>query len=389
MKKIRIISFISIIIFISIFLTGCFDKVELEDRALVLGIGIDKYEDTEDAENTEDTEKSFFVSLSMPLSNSSQNTEGGEENTEDAKTLKKGAGKTVFDALSVLDEKTSQNLYYGHLKVAILGEEVLKDESLLRETIDFLERNKEISRKIIILASSTKAEDILSTVPEEENIMGLYINNFYKNAKNRTYFSYKKSLEDIVKDFLANDGDTVIPAIESTEGDINYFGLCVLKDYQLAGYLSAEEVKPFLLLKDKNYLGTLTIDTEDIASSIEILKKNIKTSFNEDGGKIIYNVDLNINGEIFEYNNKNDTTEISKNYATLQEEYAKYLKQSMLDMLNKIKDIGADVIGLKEEIRKNNYDLYEKYNLQNTDIYNFLEFNVNCAVNIKGAGGIK
>ena len=63
----KIVKIVFVFLFLSSFLTGCFDKVEIEERALVLAIGIDKYLEENDT-NTEKTgeEKRFIVSMTMP-----------------------------------------------------------------------------------------------------------------------------------------------------------------------------------------------------------------------------------------------------------------------------------------------------------------------------------
>ena len=177
----KIFKSIFILLFFSLSLTGCFDKVELEERALVLAIGIDKYTDGNDT-NTEKTgeEKRFIVSMAMPEVSEGEKTGNanpmgnGEEQNSINEAIKVAEGSSIASTIELIDTYMSKNLYYGHTKVVVLGKEILQDEILLREVIDSLERNNEISRKIIVLGTMGTAKEILQTIPKDEKMLGIY-----------------------------------------------------------------------------------------------------------------------------------------------------------------------------------------------------------------------
>lgn len=383
--------------FLSIFLTGCFDKVELEERALVLAIGIDKYTKEKDT-NIEKTgeEKRFIVSMALPdvteeekgkKDNKNENKEDSEEQSPINKNVKTAEGSSISSTLNLIDTYTSKNLYYGHTKVVVLGIDILKDEKLLKETIDALERNNEISRKIIVLGTDEKAEDILKTIPKDEKMLGIYINDFYKSNKN-TSFTYRIDLEDVVKAILST-GDIAIPSIKIEDKDIKLEGLIALKNSKYAGYLDDATTKGILWLIDKKSLSKISVPFEDGYVSTSIFKKNVDKNFYEENNKIIANFNVNIEGNISEYFIGENILIDTNKYKKIEEKTSDYVKKEILSAIKNIKKLNVDIINLKELIRKNNYDLYVKYNLENKNIYDVVDFNINCNIKIKGSGSVK
>lgn len=395
MKKINVL----VCLLISLFLTGCFDKVELEERALVLALGIDKYNENLDTliEKTAE-EKRYVVSMAMPEVSEAEKTgesqqqadpmanKDSQQNKNEA--IKKGEGASISSTIDLIDTYTSKDLYFGHTKVVILGKDILQNENLLKETIDSLERNKEISSKIIVLASKENAISILETVPKDEKMIGIYINDFYKNNKRNSSFTFRVDLEDVIKNMLSSNGDVAIPTIDILDNDIKLGGTAIINNYKLKGYLDDRQTKGLLWIIDKNSLGELTVSFENTFASIDIFKKNVDMNFFEQNGKIICNISLDIKGNISEYT-LNDKTDENIKYELLEKKYSEYLEEEISYSLQSILNLNSDILGLKEKIRKDNYNLYQKYDLQNNNIYDNLIFNIDANLTIKGSGSIK
>ncbi len=368
-------------------LTGCYDKVELEERGLVLSMGIDK--------NTENG--NFIITLSMPdiitSTSSDSNPEdssssGGSSNINQA--IKIGEGATISEAINSINIDMIKNLYFGHTKVVLVGEEILQDEALLKQTIDFLERHREISRKVIILGTQN-AKTILEAVPNDEKMLGIYINDFYKNNS-----SYKIDLDYVIQKLLTS-GDIAIPNISLSENNLYINNLYVIKNYTLAGILDEESSKYLLCVLDKNTLSNslteISIDFNDINTGLVFLNSSINKSVAQDleNNKIIisYNIDSDVN--ITEYSlGENILFDDNSNKLNLLEQQAeKFLCEQIKASINQIWDLNADILDLKQFIYKNNFSLYNQYNLENSNIYDNVLIEVSCDINIKGSGKIK
>ena len=100
----------------TIFLSGCYDKVELEDRDFVMSLGIDLNENSENK-----------ISLSAITTN--------DYKQEECNILT-SFGKTFDEALENLDNISNKKIYLGHTKLIVLSEKVLKNQYLFKEIIN-------------------------------------------------------------------------------------------------------------------------------------------------------------------------------------------------------------------------------------------------------------
>lgn len=384
------------------FLTGCWDKVELEDRGLVLSLGIDKYSGNITEENAEP----LIYTVSMDIPNISDNNKESQENqgnqesqenqeisdsseTQTKDSIKSSTGQTIYSAMKLVDSYTSQRLYYGHTKAVIFGSEILENENYLKEVIDALERNQEISRKLIVLSTKGKAKDILNFIPEEKGA-GIFINDFYKNNMDNTSFTFRQDLESIIQDLLST-GDTVIPEIEIENNSVKISGLAVIKDYKLIGWLDENMTKSFLWFnKTKNIGGEVSVVFEEGFVPLKITNNKVKITLEQEDDIIITNIDIDIEGNIGEYMLSQSIMMDTDKYKILQQEYVNKIKKEVLEFIYILQnDLKADIIGLKEICRKNYNNIYKNFNLEENNIYNNVLFNVNVEVKIRGSGNIK
>lgn len=389
---------ITLPVLICFLLTGCWDKVELEERGLVLILGIDKYNSSQDDSIYNDEKPIYTISMDIPdvssilnsstSSNPTDDTDG--EKASEKSSVKTATGQTIYSAMKLIDSYSSQRLYYGHTKAVIFGMELLENENYLKETIDALERNQEISRKLIVLTTKERAEDILKFMPSDQKDLGLFINDFYKNNIYNTSFTFRQDLESIIQDLLST-GDTIIPEIEIENNNIKISGLAIIKDYKLVGWLDENMSKSFLWFnKTKNVGGEISASFEEGFVPLKVTKNTIKITLEEEGDNIVSNININIEGNVGEYMLGQEVMVDTDKYKILQQEYEEKITQEVLSFLDVIQnEFKADILGLKELCRKNYNTIYKKFNLEENSIYDNILFNVNVDVKIKGSGNIK
>ncbi|MDR1914532.1 MAG: Ger(x)C family spore germination protein [Clostridiales bacterium] len=320
------------------------DKVELEDRGLVVALGIDRTADNK-----------FAVTVSMP-----NILEMKEAPIADKSKLVKTANDgSISGALHNIN--TSQNLYMGQTKMLVLGRELLNDADFLRQSIDSMERSREVSHKLYLLAAKEQsAEDILSLKLEGESMIGITIDNYYDSG-GEAATKFSKTLGEVISD-LRSTGDTLIPIIsadttdeESGSGHIGIGGCAVIKDFKLSRYLNEEETRGYMWLTADNH-GSVVNSPDNIPLRVYHSKPRI--SFENINGKINCHVKLSVKGSIDEYNFSEEDLDAPFRL----EEYAAAFENIIADEIKNTADIlrrnGADVYCFKEMLRKKDYKLY-------------------------------
>ncbi|MDR6726290.1 spore germination protein KC [Paenibacillus amylolyticus] len=145
----KVISIITILLS-SIVLSGCWDRIEVNDLAIVLATGID-YED----ERYQLTSQIF-----IPRKAGGGSSGGSEASPSGVTMIRTAEGRTVAEALNRLQRKVPRNMFWGHCEVIVISEHAGKQG--LRQYIDFLLRYPQFREHAYVFSTSDSAKDILA-----------------------------------------------------------------------------------------------------------------------------------------------------------------------------------------------------------------------------------
>ena len=377
MKKINILCLKCMLVSSALIFTGCWDKVEIEDRAFVVAIGIDKAMDKDSLDELE-------VVTIEPSVDSLEN-----KSSDKMSYSKIGNGKTVSLALNRIDMYSSKRQYLGHTKVAILGEKILKDPKMLSETLDGFQRNSEISNKLLILATDKNIQKILDAKIKGEPMAGLFLSNFYQNRENNSGVTFKKDLDSVLEDTQLNN-TTIIPKVSLEDKDLRLGGSAIIKDYRLLGWLDNKETRGYVWVNDnaKNTELITKLDNIDTTLLVESHKK--KMNFKKlDNDILVANIDIDISGSIKNYALGSKNLYNQNNLNKLENLYSKIVKSEINTTFRKLQsEYNVDIFNFLKTIEKQNYDLYLEIKDNWNYYYNNMQIVPNVNVNIRNIGSV-
>jgi spore germination protein KC len=195
MKKVVLFLLLCLNLF---FLTGCWDRAELEDITIMTGIGLDMNE-----ENQIEVTVNFYVP--KVISGEAGGGRGGAATGE--ALIRTGVGDTIADAIGNVKLKIPRRIFWGHTKILVINERVAKEG--IREPLDFIVRHYEPRLRTHVFVSKDKAKDILTLLPPlEDNIMEVL----------RELAESKVMKETLLKDLLlmltGKEGAAALPMID-------------------------------------------------------------------------------------------------------------------------------------------------------------------------------
>ena len=375
----KIISKIAVLgVLFLLLLSFGWDRIELESRAFVITIGID----------AGDGEYPFEVSMNI---SDTAAIGGGEK--ESYTVTRTAMGGSLADAMRQIEAKISDKIYYGHAKMVVLGESVLEDRYLLGEVIDTFVRNDEINIKTIVMATEKTAAEILSAKTGEQSFLGTDIADFYNKNDTNTASSVVKLDIEKMEANLRNDRSVIIPKIDLSddeETEISIGGVAVVKDFSLAGYIPEESTGGFLWLKE-NAAGTrVAIDVEGGHITLLVSKSKPKLDFYEEGGRLYCLAKLKIEGSIEGARFvEEDLFETGKIMA-LQQDFAEKIHKEIEETFYVLQqDFAVDGFGLKEQLRKKKWRLYQAYGPVWESIFEDIQLDAEINLTIRNTGAIK
>ncbi|MEH7379866.1 Ger(x)C family spore germination protein [Bacillus sp. JJ1533] len=255
MKKQAKIIKLSLLFSVLIILVGCWDKEEIDQRAYVLGIGLDK-------NNAKGYLKITYL-ISNPEAGSTQQGGGSNEPTHEIITLN---ASSFIHSENLANAVIAKSISYDILDFFVVSEELAKDKDFIRYIYDatkdrdvrrdtklivtkedastFIEKNKpklETRRHEyfeIIFNNATK----IGFIPSSE------INNFFRitEADADLYISAYATTEEDQKTVRKNEDDDLIAGKMRVTGNTNpaqFLGSAVFKEGQMIGVLSVEETR--------------------------------------------------------------------------------------------------------------------------------------------------
>jgi len=316
--------------------TSCWDNVELENRAFVTAMAIDK----NDSGN-------FITAMEIPLISSEKSVIMGKD-------IKITVDRSVSSAIYGADILTDKSLYLGLMKLAVLSEDILDDEKMFRKVIEALAWDKDISRKLIILSSKTDALKAVESETQEEKLIGTYIATYYK--KNNPSLVYRQDLDRLSRAF-AEDGLAVIPAVSYEEERLIFSGAAVCENYSLKGWLGSDEFKGLLWVYSQAEGAALHWGEGEEYTAIGIDKCKAHMDFYEAEGEIYARINVDVKARINELpvNNKPSALQIKEK----AEEAVKAQINTAYEAL--YNNMGVDGFNLLSEMRKKSPSLYKIY----------------------------
>ncbi len=371
--------FILMLVGLMFILTGCWDSTELNDRHVVLELALDK---AEDAENRIGQESYYEVTYTIP---DIKKLSGKESLADDVKTAMVTISPTLVDSVDEMEARTQNTITFDHVKAVILGEELLQDKQLFENAINSLSRNIEFSRGTNILAVQGKASEITKGENYQNPILGLYIMRYFNNSEKGAGNAKQQTLGNLVKE-TQNTGVTTLPLISNDEkGTVNIGGAAIIKDYELVGWLSEDEVRGMSLINGNIEGMPLVIEHKGEYLTYTVRKKESKIKFTDEG-HVVAKINILLRGNVTEGLSAMNSEIFNKeDIEAIQIALSNKINEKIKNVLRKEEELGTDFLNIGLELYRKKPELWEKYQDSKTN----MEVGFNTKVIIENTGTIE
>lgn len=336
-----------------VFTTGCWDRTELNDLAILLGWGMDIKDD-----GTYVGTGQFVI---PGAAQSGTRSEGGGENN--AFFTETATGKDVTDVAKNIQSKLSRMLFSGHRRDIFIGEELAKHG--LSEVMDEYSRNPDVRlRTDIFVVKDGTAEDILKIPNPLEKVSALAALKLHRQIGGKGDVTFANFLID-----AATEGSSpTLPVMEisspqqdqeqgssTAQTSFSYAGRAIFnKDLKLVGYLDTDEAEETWWVKGLvNFHNTTEFIPQahgTVSLNLTKLKAHIQPSLQ--GNKIKFTVDLRGQGTIPENNTKLDLAQ-TQNLNLIQNDFDKQCQQQVQQVISKVQQkYKADIFGFGEAFHR-------------------------------------
>jgi spore germination protein KC len=255
-------------------IAGCWDRKEINDVLLVSAIGIDK--------TNEKVELSVQIVVPKATGGGQQSmggSEGGGGGGTNPTFVNSATGTTIADAMAKLQEQISRKIFWGQLKVLVIGEELAKEG--IREHVDYLARHPQSRLRIHVFVSKGKAANILEVLPPLEKSSA-------ESARElaNLQFGMNKTMKELLQMLKGEAGAAALPRIEEvppkTGGEKDHTtlrlnGTAVFKKGKMVGYVNDELTRGILWVRNEIKRATITIEPKEAKGHVSLELIRAKT----------------------------------------------------------------------------------------------------------------
>lgn len=358
----RKIFIVLLIIIFSFDLIGCSERAEINEKSIVIGMGIDKHKDT------------YLVTLQVL---DAGEIAGKAKGTASPVTNFSGEGKSVFEALRRLTLKLPRRAYLAHVRALILGEDLAREG--IRDVLDYFARYHELrSTFYVLVAKETTASDVLKILTSIEKIPANKIHStlelaakFWSPALTVRKYQLLSAMassgrEAILSSMLVRgevDTGEKRSNIESTirAGYLELGPIAVFKGDKLVGWLDESEsaMTNAILGKVRNTVRRIPYKNGEWVT-LEVY--NLRTNMNviNYGGKpkIIVNLRVTANiGEVSDAIKINDIKTINE----IEKSGERFIGQKLESTVRRVQQqINSDIFGFGQAIERQKPQVWDK-----------------------------
>jgi len=382
MRKTNKIYKIVICVILIVSLCGCWNKHELNELGIVMGVGVDK------APREDKVQITAQVVKPGEIKSMGGKSSGGSKN----KTFWniKDTGDCVFDTIRDMTNQSSRKLYFPHNQVVIYGRSIAEEG--LAKYLDFFFRDHETRVNVYILIADGSASDVLDVEPQLEQMPAVNIAKVVVSQANATSQTIAVRLKDFKSRLMSGTTAPVAPIIgiigTDEEKVAEITGTAVFKKDKLVGELNKTEGRGLLWVLGEVKSGIIKVNSSsDNPVNLEIVRAKAKYSPEIKDGKVKIKISILEEGTIAEQSGSEDLSSTSE-IEFLEKQKSEAIKSEVLAAFAKAKELNADIFGFGDAIN-DKYPIEWKTMKDDWDnIFQTIEVDVNVQAKLRLMGRI-
>lgn len=364
----------------TLILSGCWDRIETNELAIVAATGLDITDDDQ-------VELSIQIVNPKGLNSDQQQGGGGGQGGGKPFTVQSATGKTLFDARSKIQEKFSRELFWEQNQVVVIGEKMARTG--IQNHIDFFARHPfPRLRAFTFVTIKEKPVDILKVLPELESSSAEAARKLTEQKVGMSI-----TLKDLLQMLEGQARSAALPLLETVKNPrgitaLRMNGTAIFKRGKMVGNIGDEVTRGVLWLRNENETPSVTIQPKHTKGHISFHLLNSRTQLipqiKDDTWKMTVNIwtlDDPVDNET-----KLDLMD-PKIIKELQADMEERIKERIRITLEQVQtDMNADIFGFAEAFHRHYPKQWSMVKDHWDEKFPEIEVEINCKVNINRPG---
>ena len=372
-------------------LSGCWDRIELNELSIVSGIAIEKGEEHK-------------YKLTVEVINATELSKDAKGGNTPALVYYQ-EGNSISELSDKMNIGLSRVLIYSHTRVIVIDEEVAREG--MAEFLDFLERTGEFRNDFnILIAKDVKASEILKITYAVQRVPSLKLHAQIEAFEKDWGGDPDVKLTDFIS-AIVNKGRQPVAEAVTIRGNINkgqsidnnkkvdpdarveIVGLAVFSFDKLVGYLTVEDIRNYLWTK-KLKTTTLTIpcsaDNSGKYIDVKIVSAHSKKNVEWINDSPVIKVNISGDARLQGTQCIEDLEKLAT-YNQIEESTNQFIEEEIKRTIKKVQEkYGVDIFGFGEELKRKNYKKYKELENNWDEQFERAEVEVSANIYIRRSG---
>ncbi|WP_078554109.1 Ger(x)C family spore germination protein [Bacillus alkalicellulosilyticus] len=354
-----------LLLFVCIFLlqTGCWDRQELNEIAIVTGLAVDLGENGH-----------YVLSVEI-LNPPALDPQTGGDRT--ASIVYSFRGQSIAELFHKMNVAYTRTLIYSHMRTVVISEEVAKDG--IAEFLDLLERDREVRNDFnIITVSNANASDVLKITYPIQQVSTMKLNTQLQTMVEEWSGDPEIRLKDIIESLVAKGGEPVCAAVKiegssekgssmentktiSPDAIVTLDGLSVFKGDNHIGKMELRDTRNYMWLTGKLRKTTMIVPCEDgkfVTATLKRSKTNVEAKYVN--GIPTFHVSIVVEGKVAASQCGLDFMEVDT-IRDIEKKVAHSIESELRKTVETVQDeFQSDIFGFGEKMRIQDYENFLK-----------------------------
>lgn len=364
-------------------LSGCWDRVEIQDRLFVMAVAIDKSKPEKGKRSYYEFTAQFTEAraLSGRVSNPNISPVWNATST----------GPSVFECIRLMATRVARQPYYEHLQIIIIGEELAKEG--INHPLDLFYRDHESRRKIKLVIASGSAKDALHIKPKLMPVSGQYISKLTEEGESKTArLPNSTSIGQFSTNFHGGS-NSILPRITTHDHEVKMAGGAIMKGDKLIGWLTDQDVKSLRWINGTFSAGDeVILDNRETGSpgfttmEVKAVRSTVHTAIKN--GKPVFTVMIRGEGNLAEdgLENRPSIEKLREKEVQMNKTIQSKTEQLVGKMQRKYK---TDIFGFGEELRRHQYAYWKTHQKDWDKLFQEAEVHIQVETFIRRIGQFK
>lgn len=284
-----------------LFLTGCWDRMEINDLAIISMMAMDR---------TEEGDIQIWLQVVIParvgggMGGTGGGGGGGGGQMHAFITLS-SRGRTVLEASKKIQVELPRRLLWAHMRVILVGERLAR--AGVRPALDFPARHPQVRLNSYFLVVQGSVEEIMAAQVDLEKLPAEYLREI-----SRSRIGPVVKLNEFAQLLAARGVDPIagvavlVPppggAVAGQRPALKLGGAALFREDRLVEFLDERVTRGLLWLRGEVHRGVITVTVPEAPGfvSVEWVSSNVRRRVWMEGGRIVLYVQAKTEGDITE-----------------------------------------------------------------------------------------